>query len=175
MDELMAQSLARIERRMMDSNIELPEAVRLFRDVIYGFDPRGDLTWALRSAREVHAKVVRSLRKAGGHEAVVASKMSLCAWFEAWRQSDVLEENVVGNRLRFTLDLLQMSERHEAPRPTTPIRLMEFVTDDNLRNLKNLTEVAQFEDLKMNVGAMVELQTILAKESDTEVFIYISA
>ena len=87
--EFMAESLVRMERRMMDSNIELPEAVKLFREVIYGFDPRGDLSWPLGSAREVNAKVVRSLRKVHGYEAVVASKMSLCAWFEAWRRSDV--------------------------------------------------------------------------------------
>ena len=72
------------------------------------------------------------------------------------------------------MDLLQISEKHEVPRAPTPLSLMEFVSLDTLRKLKNLTEVAQFEDLKQNIGVMVELQTILAKHSDDEVFIYIS-
>ena len=121
----------------------------------------------------MHAKVVRSLKKAHGFEAAFASKMSLCAWFQAWRRSDVLEQNAVGHRLRFTVHLLQITEKHEVPRPPTPLSLMEFVSLDTLHNFKTLLEVAQFEELAKNVGAMVELQTIVAKHSDDTVFIYI--
>ena len=57
MDELMAESLARIERCMLDDRIELTQAVRMYSDVIYAGDPNGDLSSPLRSAREMHAKV----------------------------------------------------------------------------------------------------------------------
>ena len=170
---VIAETLQRIERRLMDSTIELTEAVTLFREVIYSFDPLLDPTWPLRSARLVHAKVVRSLKMAHSFEATFASKMSLCAWFQAWRLSEVLEQNAVGHRLRFLLNLLQITEITEVPRPPRPLRLMEFVSLPTLHNIKTLLEVAHFEELTQNVGAMLELQTIAAKHSDDTVFIYI--
>ena len=75
------------EGRMTGSNIELPEAVKLFRAVIDGMDPLGDPTCLLRSAREVHVKVVTLLMKEHGLESAVASTISVCAWLEAWKQS----------------------------------------------------------------------------------------
>ena len=157
----------------MDNTIELPDAVTLFHEVIYTFDPHRDPTWPLRAARQVHLKVVKSLQNAHGFGPAFAAKMSLCAWFEAWRRSDVLEQNAVGHRLRFLLNLLQITEITEVPRPPRPLRLMEFVSLPTLHNIKTLLEVAHFEELTQNVGAMLELQTIAAKHSDDTVFIYI--
>ena len=69
----------------MDSNIEPRAAVEHFRAVIGDWDQYGDNILALRAARDVHVQVVWSLRKVIGLEA--ASKISRCAFNEAWRQS----------------------------------------------------------------------------------------
>ena len=95
--------------------------------------------------------------------------MSLCAWFEAWRRSEVLEPTLTGHRLRFTLESLQISERYEDELAPTPVSMMQFVTLDNLRSRKNLTEFTQFHDLQQDLGVMLELQVILEKHSDGEV------
>ena len=69
----------------MDSSIEPRAAVEQFRAVIDDWDQYGDNILALRAARDVHVQVVWSLRKVIGLEA--ASKISLCAFNEAWKQS----------------------------------------------------------------------------------------
>ena len=173
MNELIAESLARIARCMFDDRIELSQGVKLYSELIHAVDPNGDLSSPLRPVREMHAKISRSMRKAHGCKAEVACKMSLCAWFEAWRRSEVLEPTLTGHRLRFTLESLQISEKYEDELASTPVSMMQFVTLDTLTKLKNLTELRLFEDLKQDIGVMVELQVILAKRSDGKVFIYI--
>ena len=172
--DIIVANLARIAGCMSDDRIELTQAVNMYSDLIYEGGPRGPtggyvVASTLRSAREMHAKITRSLRKVNGFTAEVAAKMSLCAWFEAWRRSKVCEQCHEGQRLRFTLSGLQIIEEHEEPRTTTPLSMMEFVTLDNLRSHKNLTEFEKFHDLQHDLGVMLELQVILEKHSDGEV------
>ena len=162
----------------MYGNFEMPEAVRMYHEVIYGFDPAGDPTWPLRSARDVHVKVVRTLMKSYGAQVETAAMVSLCVWFESWRRSDVLEETKKGHRLSHVLKLMQMCEDREVPATPDHCQIMKWITTQNLRNKKSLLEETEVERvLFSNVPdenknwVMLELQNVLATTGD-EAFIF---
>ena len=167
---------SRIERRLMTANFELPEALRMYQGVIYYYNPRGDPTWPLRSARDIHVKLVRNLHLIYDSPFDVVRKVSICVWFEAWRRSDVLEETKIGHRLRFVLALLQTSELSERPVTPEPCKMMKWITVAKLQNLNSLLDENDVEAALLTNNAdrdwvSLELQTVLPKPSDDKAYI----
>ena len=160
-----------IERRMMAADMRCPEAIRMYDELLYSYDARGDGTWPLRQARDVHVTIVRALMKTYKCEIEDAMKMSLCAWFEAWRRTDVNEEgSESGRHMRHVHKLLSVSESTEDPQPPEACLMMKHVSRERLKSEKNLLDLAEFSHLTRFTWAALELQTFMAKTSDDAVY-----
>ena len=173
-----ADKTCKIERRLMTAQFELPEALRMYQEVIYSYKPAGDPTWPLRSVRDIHVKLVRNLHVIYSAKFDVARKVSLCVWFEAWRRSDVLEESMLGHRVRFVLTLLQTAESSEEPYTPEPCKMMKWITVAKLQNLNSLLDENDVEAALLTNNAdrdwvSLELQTVLPKPSDDKAYIYV--
>ena len=63
LEAFMAEKTAIIERRIMAADERCPEAVRMYLEVIYNYDTKGDGTWPLRQVRDIHVTLIRALMK----------------------------------------------------------------------------------------------------------------
>ena len=103
------------ERRIQQYTMELPEGVRLFTEIIGGYDPMGDPTYPLRHARDVHVRLVRAITRAHGVIFEDAHKVSKVVHFEAWKRSSVLRDDEFGMYFRHVRDLMKTHEEGEQP------------------------------------------------------------
>ena len=159
----------------MTAHFELPEALRMFQEVMYDFDPRGDPTWPLRQARDVHVKLVRSLHLIYESPFDVAAKVSFCGWFESWTRLYV-PEATIGHRLSFVFKLMQTSEKSEVPETPASCKMMKYIHLHNLKTRISLFDESAVHDvlIKNNLDkdwVQLELLTVPPKDSDAKAYI----